>query len=186
MPNPQRVRDAISKYLPFKVFTLLAYLISFASIFLWVIALPVIYLYHLLLCVTAWSVLSKRGKDIIVVSNGRLDDAFENEIIPLIENRALFLNYEERSSWPRLSLPVLLFHAFGPAPIPASFLPRCLPAVILVRKFRFPSQFSFGPPRYGQNHKTTEPSVVTRISALIGDKEASMGFRGLCPMLRRE
>jgi hypothetical protein len=145
MRNPERVRDAISKYIPFKVFTLLVYLISFASIFLWVIALPVIYLYYLALSVIAWSVLSKRGKDVIVVSNGKLDDAFENEIIPLIENRALFLNYEERGSWPRWSLAVLLFHAFGPAPIPATFLPRCLPAVILVRKLRFPSQFSFGP-----------------------------------------
>jgi hypothetical protein len=145
MYNPERVRDAISKYIPFKVFILLVYLIWFASIFLWVIALPVIYLYYLVLCVISWSVLPKRGKDIIVVSNGKLDDAFENEIFPLIENRALFLNYEERSSWPRWSLAVLLFHAFGPAPIPASFLPRWLPAVILVRKFKFPSQFSFGP-----------------------------------------
>jgi hypothetical protein len=105
----------------------------------------VIYLYYLVLCVISWSVLPKRGKDIIVVSNGKRDDAFENEVIPLVEDRALFLNYEERSSWPRWSLAVLLFHAFGPAPIPASFLPRCLPAVILVRKFTFRSQFSFGP-----------------------------------------
>jgi hypothetical protein len=145
MYNRERVRDAISKYIPFKAFILLVYLISFASIFLWVIALPVIYLYYLVLCLISWSVLPKQGKDIIIVSNGKLDDAFENEVSPLIENRALFLNYQERSSWPRWSLPVLLFHAFGPAPIPASFLPRCLPAVIMVRKFKFPSQFSFGP-----------------------------------------
>ncbi len=145
MYNPERVRDAISKYIPFKAFILLVYLIWFASIFLWVIALPVICLYYLALCLISWSVLPKRGKDIIIVSNGKLDDAFENEVSPLIKNRALFLNYEERSSWPRWSLAVLLFHAFGPAPIPTSFLPRCLPAVILLRKFKFPSQFSFGP-----------------------------------------
>jgi hypothetical protein len=171
MHNPERVRDAISKYIPFKVFTLLVYLISFASIILWVIALPVIYLYHLLLCVTAWSVLSKRGKDIIVVSNGRLDNGFENEIIPLIENRELFLNYEERSSWPRLSLPVLLFHAFGPAPIPASFLPRCLPAVILVRKFRFPSQFSFGPLVMDRTSKLQNLRSRKSVSGTAAQKE---------------
>jgi len=135
----------VKRYIPFKALALLVYLISFASILLWVVALSVIYFYYLALSVVAWSVLPKRGKDVILVSNGKLDDAFGNEIITLIENRALFLNYEERSNWPRWSLAVLLFHAFGPAPIPPSFLPRCLPAVILVRKLRFPSQFSFGP-----------------------------------------
>lgn len=145
MSNPTRFRDAISKYIPFRVFMLLVYLISLASVLLWVIALPVIYFYYLVLSVVAWSVLPKRGKDIIFVSNGKLDDAFGNEITSLIENRALFLNYEERSTWPRWSLAVLLFHAFGPAPKPPSFLPRYLPAVIVVRKLRFPSQFSFGP-----------------------------------------
>ena len=145
MFTPTTIRDALSKYVPFKAFMLLVYLISLASVFLWVIALPLIYLYYLALCIIAWSVLPKHGKDIIVVSNGEPGEVLGNQISAMIGNRAIFLNYAERGSWPRCSLAVLLFHAFGPAPIPVSSLPRCLPAVILVRKFRLPNQFSFGP-----------------------------------------
>jgi hypothetical protein len=145
MFSTEKIREAISKYLPFRAFILLVYVISFACILLWLVALPLIFLYDAVLCVIAWSVLPGGGKDVIVVSDGKPNDFFDKEVIPMVRNRAFFLNYEERKSWPRRSLPVLLFRAFGPSPIPPSFLPRCLPAVVLVRRFKLPSQFSFGP-----------------------------------------
>src|SRR5260370_22170581 len=145
MLSGEKIRDAISKYLPFRAFILLVYVISLACILLWIVALPLIFLYDAVLCAIAWCVVRGNGKDVIVVSDGKPNDVFDNEVIPMVRNRAFFLNYEERKKWPRRSLPVLLFRAFGPTPVPPSFLPRCLPAVVLIRRFRLPSQFSFGP-----------------------------------------
>jgi hypothetical protein len=126
-------------------FVLLVYMISLACVLLWVVALPLIFLYYAVLSAIAWFTLPRRGKDMIVVSNGKSDELFEKEIIPIVKDRAFFLDYEDRSNWSRWSLPVLLFRAFGPTPIPASFLSKCLPSVVQIRKFRLPRQFSFGP-----------------------------------------
>jgi len=145
MFRPERIRDAISRFVPFKGFILLVYMISLACVLLWVVALPLIFLYYAGLFAIAWSTLPQRGKDMIVVSNGKSDELFEKEIIPIVQDRAFFLNYEDRSNWSRWSVPVLLFRAFGPTPIPASFLSKCLPSVVLIRKFKLPRQFSFGP-----------------------------------------
>jgi|SRR5215472_7114661 len=139
-----RVRDAVSKYLPFKGFILLVYVISLACVFLWIVALPLIFLYYSVLCVIAWCVLPQRGRDVIVISDGKPDDVFDEEVLPMIRNRAFFLNYEERSIWSRWSLPVLLYFAFGPIPNPV-LRATCLPAVLLIRKFKLPRKFSFGP-----------------------------------------
>jgi len=145
-----RIRGTISKYLPFPVFVAFVYLISIVWLLFFLLALPfawpLAFAYRLILSAVARSTLHKQGKDIVVITNGALKNGhLIEEIMPLITSRAIVLNYEERRSWSRWSLPTLLFNAFGPAIKPGFLLPKCLPAVILVKKSHFPVQFSFGP-----------------------------------------
>jgi hypothetical protein len=141
-----KIVKAASNSIPFKLFAIFVYVISFLFIPLWLLALPLIYTYHFVLCVIAWSVMAEEGKDVVAISDEDVDCVpWTTEIAPLIEKRAWFLNYQERESWHRWSIAVRLFRAFGPRPKPTSFMPRCLPTVIVVRRFRFPVQFSFGP-----------------------------------------
>jgi hypothetical protein len=143
MPIKHRLEHTLSKA-PFKVLVPFFYLIYFLSVLLWILVLPLFFVYRLALCGVAWF-LMKPGKDVLVVTNAPGDlGPWLSQVIPLIESRAVFLSYEERRKWPRRSLAVSIFHAFGPTPIPPSFMPRCLPALILIRKFRAPRQFSFG------------------------------------------
>jgi len=51
-------------------------MISLACALLWVVALPLIFLYYARLSAIAWSTLPHRGKDMIVVSNGKSDELF--------------------------------------------------------------------------------------------------------------
>jgi len=123
----------------------LVYLFGLLWLLLFVLALPLIPIYYFALCIGAWFVLPKRGKDVLVVSNGAVaTEPWLPQIVSMVEGRALFLNYEERKTWPRWSLSVLLFHAFGPAAKPTSFMPHVIPTVLLIRRFRWPAQFSFG------------------------------------------
>jgi len=135
----------LSRYIPGWIAILLAYLIGFLHVVLLVIALPFILIYYFALCIGAWFVLPKLGKDVLIVSNGSVDSGpWLAQVIPMVKDRALFLNYEERESWQRWSLPVQLFHAFGPSAKPAFHLPYFIPAVLLMRKFRLPTQYNFG------------------------------------------
>jgi len=145
-----RIRDTVSRHLPLPVFVALVCLISIVWLLLFLLLLPVAwplaYAYRLALSAFAKSKLRKSGKDIVVITNGELEEShLIAEIWPLIKSRAIVLNYEERRSWSRWSLPTLLFNAFGPTIKPGHLLPKCLPAIILMKKSHFPVQFSFGP-----------------------------------------
>jgi hypothetical protein len=145
MSIQEKIRDLISNTVPFKVFAVFVYVLFILFSILWVIFLPLIYLYKVVLCLFAWSVMPSRGKDVVVVRNGNADsELWLSQVMALVERRAYFLNYEDNRKWPRWSLEVLLFRAFGPSPMPPSFMPHCLPAVVVVRKFRWPARFSFG------------------------------------------
>jgi hypothetical protein len=121
------------------------YLISIIWLVVFILFLPFVFLYRLTLAAVARSLLRKKGKDIIVVINVALekDDALI-EFMPVIGSRSIVLNYGERHSWPRWSLPALLFHPFGPTVNPDHLLPRFLPTVILLSKSFFPVQFTLG------------------------------------------
>jgi len=143
MLRRKRLVDFTSK-LPFSVFAVFAYWINFVSLLLWILVLPIVIVYRFGLSVAVWLVIPKRGQYVVVVGNG-IDDSnpWLRQILPTIRDRALFLNYEDRHSWSRWSLSVRVFHAFGPKPMP-SWIPRCLPSIIVVKKFRVPKQYSFG------------------------------------------
>jgi hypothetical protein len=123
----------------------LTVVLFYGSALLYLLVWPLILLYSSLLCVIGWVVLPARGKDVVLVSDGA-DGLNPNtsEIAALVTDRAMFLDYQERKKWKRWSLPVQFFHHFGLTSIPERFTPDFLPAVILLRTFRWPKTFSFG------------------------------------------
>ena len=130
---------------PFKVIAPLFYLMCLLSILLYILFSPLLFLYGLVLSTVAWKKWKKRGKDVLVIHNGeRSSEVWIEQILPLVKERAEFLNYEESKDWRRWSLPVQLFYRFGPQPIPQSFVPHFLPAVIVLRSSRLPKKFCFG------------------------------------------
>jgi hypothetical protein len=145
MLSTEKLKEGISKYTPTWVVIPAVYLIGFLSVVWLVICLPLIPIYYSALCTGAWFFLPRFGKDVLVVSNGKADaEPWLSQITPMVRERALFLNYEEHQNWQRWSLPVMLFDAFGPSEKPASFIKYSLPAVLLMRRFRLPTQYSFG------------------------------------------
>jgi hypothetical protein len=143
MLGARKLKGAISR-IPFKFWVPIYYLITFLWLVLWILVSPFIFAYRLALSVVAWFAMSP-GKDIVVVTNdSEVCKSWMPQLMPLIGERGVFLNYDERRSWRRWSLPVRLFHAFGPAPTAQTFLPHSLPVVIVVKNFRRPQLFSFG------------------------------------------
>jgi hypothetical protein len=131
--------------------TFLAAVLFYATGLLYLLVCPLILFYSSILCVIGWLVLPARGRDVVLVSDGA--DGLNpgtSEIAALVADRAMFLDYQEREKWRRWSLPAQFFHHFGPRSIPERFTPGLLPAVILLRKFRWSKTFSFG-------HRSREP-----------------------------
>jgi hypothetical protein len=129
----------------FRLAIVVTVVLYYGSVLLYLFLWPLILLYSSILCVIGWLVLPARGKDAVLVSDGAGGlDRGTSEIAALISDRAMFLDYQERKNWKRWSLPVQFFDCFGPRSIPEHLTPGLLPAVILVRKFRWPKTFSFG------------------------------------------
>jgi hypothetical protein len=120
-------------------------MLFYVSVLLYVVISPFIFLYGLLLCPTAWIEWGRQGKDLLVVDT---DSAHSKEwmlrILPIVGERAVFLDYGKRDQWERWSLAVQLFGIFGPHGIPERFTPYSLPAVILFEKLHRPKTFTFG------------------------------------------
>jgi hypothetical protein len=145
MLSTEKLKEGISKYTPTWVVIPVAYLIGFLSVVCLVICLPLIPIYYSALYIGAWFFRPRFGKDVLVVSNGKADaEPWLSQITPMVKERALFLNYEEHQNWQRWSLPVMLFDTFGPSAKPASFIKYSLPALLLMRRFRLPTQYSLG------------------------------------------
>jgi hypothetical protein len=109
-----------------------------------VVFIPARFLYGSLLCTLAWFAWMKPDRDIIVAHSGDSSEEWMSRIHPLVDGRAVFLDYDERKSSRQGPLTGWLFYCFGPQPMTGSFMPQYLPAVIVFRKFRRPKTFSFG------------------------------------------
>jgi hypothetical protein len=83
-------------------------------LFLLLLAIVVPFSY-LLLYLSIWSFWLTRGKDILFVYSDSpiWRDYMLSEVLPLVETRAVVLNWSERSTWKRWSLRVLAFRFFG-------------------------------------------------------------------------
>lgn len=87
-----------------------------------------------------WSVWGFRDKDtLFVYSDSPIwRDYMLSEILPLVERRAVVLNWSERSKWKRWSLPVLAFRFFGGQK-------AFNPLVLVFRPFRRVQKYRFWP-----------------------------------------
>jgi hypothetical protein len=139
-----RLRDILNK-VPFKILVPFVFLIYYLSILLYVVFLPLAYVYGRILCTQVWIEWEKQGKDVLVVYTGaQHSEQWMSRIRELVGTRAVFLNYDDRDRWDRWSLPAQLFHIFGPHAIPDRFTADNLPAVIVFRRIKSPAKFVFG------------------------------------------
>jgi|SRR5690242_16530414 len=79
------------------------------------LALLLFALHRAILYVLVWLVWLPRGKDILVVySNSPVWQEYMTEqVLPLVEDRAIVLNWSERSSWRKWRLTQQVFYSFG-------------------------------------------------------------------------
>ena len=76
----------------------------------------ILYLTHrIVLYILVWLIWLSKGKDLLVVYSDSpiWHDYMVNEILPLVEKRAIVLNWSERESWSRLSFRAHVFRQFG-------------------------------------------------------------------------
>jgi len=71
--------------------------------------------YRIALYMLVWALWLPRGKDILLVYSDSpiWHDYMVSEILPLVRERAVVLNWSERNKWPRWSFHVHVFRAFG-------------------------------------------------------------------------
>jgi hypothetical protein len=72
-------------------------------------------LYRGALYLLVWLLWLPKGKDILFVYSDSpiWHEYMTTEILPLVERRAVVLNWSERSKWPLWSIGVSVFHRFG-------------------------------------------------------------------------
>jgi len=141
-----RLREILEKLpLPLGLLLPVFYAIFVLSILLYVALSPLSYLYGWLLCPMVWIEWEKQGKDVLVVlADSKHSEEWTARILPLIGDRAVFLDYSQRERWDHWSLPAQLFEIFGPHGVPERFTVYSLPAVIVFRKFHRPRKVTFG------------------------------------------
>ena len=112
---------------------------------LYFLSYPFLFVLGYALCVWASFSLLPFGTDALVVrTNFERGTESLSRIMSVLQTRAIVLNFSERKSWPKWSLPIRLFWRFGPISTLPQFTEFNLPAVILLRRFRFPLTFTFG------------------------------------------
>jgi hypothetical protein len=102
------------------------------------IAFALHFLYRIALYLLVWTLWLPRGKDILFVYSDSpiWHDYMTTQVLPLVQKRAVVLNWSERKKWPWWSLGVALFHHFGGA---RDFNPL----VLLLQPFRPAKVFRF-------------------------------------------
>ena len=139
------MRSLIEK-LPFPVVAALGATLFYLSVAIYIVFLPLIFLHSALVCILGWFVFAKRGKGLIIIHSSTDRSAeWLSRLRSLADPGTMFLDYDDRRNWKSLSFPVRAFEAFGPRSIPEQFTPGLLPAIIVLKKFRWPRTFAFGP-----------------------------------------
>jgi hypothetical protein len=109
-------------------------------IFLLLAVAIVIPLSYLLVYLSIWSFWLTGGKDILFVYSDSpvWRDYMLSEMLPLVESRAVVINWSERNTWERWSLRVLAFKFF-------SGQKAFNPLIVVFRPFRSAQKFRFWP-----------------------------------------
>jgi hypothetical protein len=98
--------------------------------------------YRALLYLLVWALWLPKGKDILFVYSDSpiWHEYMATQVLPLVQERSVVLNWSERKKWSRWSLGVAVFHHFGGAgdfnPLVVLFQP-----LRVARVFRFWSAF---------------------------------------------
>jgi hypothetical protein len=73
--------------------------------------------YRALLYLVVWVLWLPKGKDVLLVYSDSpiWFEYMTTQILPLVQERAVVLNWSERKKWSRWSLGVVVFHHFGGA-----------------------------------------------------------------------
>jgi hypothetical protein len=100
--------------------------------------LLVIGLYNLLLNVLVWTLWMPRGKDVLYMNSDSpvWHDYMEQNVWPLVAQRAVRINYSERSKWPRLQLAARIARQYVGGK-------DCNPLVVIFRPLRTRKIFRF-------------------------------------------
>jgi len=146
MSTRRRLGAVLTGWMPWPLFVALLYIFL---IFVWfplvVLTSPVWLLYGFIRLAVTWYVLPRQGKGFLVITNGEGNfGPWLSQLLAEIEGRSIFLDYATRARWNSRSLPVWLFRAYGPKPKPSSWMPQCLPAIVIFRRFHVPKSFLFG------------------------------------------
>jgi hypothetical protein len=95
-------------------------------------------LYRTLLYLLVWALWLPKGKDVLLVYSDSpiWHEYMTTQVLPLVEERAVVLNWSERKQWSHWSLAAALFHHFGGA---GDFNPL----VVLFKPLRRPNIYRF-------------------------------------------
>lgn len=95
-------------------------------------------LYRIILYLLIWSLWLPKGKDILLILSDSpiWHEYMTTQVLPLVQDRALVLNWSDRRNWERWSLPVAVFRHFGGAR-------EYNPMVLLFRPLRTARVFRF-------------------------------------------
>jgi hypothetical protein len=102
------------------------------------VAIALHLLYRITLYLLVWTLWLPTGKDVLFVYSDSpiWHDYMTSEVLPLVQERAVVLNWSERKKWRRWSLGVAVFRHFGGH---RGFNPL----VVLFRPFRLARVFRF-------------------------------------------
>lgn len=105
---------------------------------LFLIGISLFLLHRVALYLLVWIVWLPRGKDtLFVYSDSPIwRDYMIEQVLPLVQQRAVVLNWSERSTWRRWAFPVYVFRSFAGGQ-------KYNPVVILFRPFRRAQKFRF-------------------------------------------
>jgi hypothetical protein len=134
-----------------------------------VIAITSHFLYRTALYLLVWGLWLSRGKDILLVYSDSpiWHEYMATQVLPLVQERAVILNWSERNKWPRWSVGVAVFHHFGGA---RDFNPL----VVLFQPLRLAKVFRFWSAFRDWKHGDQEPVDRLR-QELIAALEAASG-----------
>jgi hypothetical protein len=121
-------------------------------------------LHRAILYALVWLVWLPKGKDILIVySNSPIwQDYMTEQILPLVEKRAIVLNWSERSRWRKWRLTQQVFRSFGGDR-------EFNPLIVLFRPFRRARLFRFWSAFKDWKHGHTE-----KLEALKDDLRMSL------------
>lgn len=122
-----------------------------------VVALGLFFLYRITLYLLIWTLWLPRGKDILLVySDSPIWHGYmASEVLPLVQERAVVLNWSQRNSWQKWSLGVAVFRHFGGRR-------EFNPLVILFPPVRSARIFRFWPAFKDWKHGDREPVKCLR------------------------